>query len=200
MIKPIETVYSGYRFRSRLEARWAVFFDYARIDYQYEPEGYVLDDGTMYLPDFYLPDFDLFVEIKPFKRNNEEERRTWEDKCFRFAFNTNQSILLCYGEPAECIYRYLYTQFTDDDGGGTKRFESFFALIGDSISLVVDIVDADIEIYNINSDRVIGCLWKSTMWETARQQNVPWNISDDDYYGYAMLKARRARFEHGEVG
>lgn len=25
-IKPIETVYKGYRFRSRLEARWAVFF------------------------------------------------------------------------------------------------------------------------------------------------------------------------------
>ena len=25
-IKPIETVYNGYRFRSRLEARWAVFF------------------------------------------------------------------------------------------------------------------------------------------------------------------------------
>lgn len=26
-IKPIETHYNGYRFRSRLEARWAVFFD-----------------------------------------------------------------------------------------------------------------------------------------------------------------------------
>ena len=26
-IKPIETKYNGYRFRSRLEARWAVFFD-----------------------------------------------------------------------------------------------------------------------------------------------------------------------------
>ena len=26
-IKPIETNYKGYRFRSRLEARWAVFFD-----------------------------------------------------------------------------------------------------------------------------------------------------------------------------
>ena len=26
-IKPIETIYNGYRFRSRLEARWAVLFD-----------------------------------------------------------------------------------------------------------------------------------------------------------------------------
>ena len=26
-LKPIDTEYKGYRFRSRLEARWAVFFD-----------------------------------------------------------------------------------------------------------------------------------------------------------------------------
>ena len=42
-IKPIETIYNGYRFRSRLEARWAVFFDKIGIKYQYEPEGYEVD-------------------------------------------------------------------------------------------------------------------------------------------------------------
>lgn len=26
-IKAIDTIYKGYKFRSRLEARWAVFFD-----------------------------------------------------------------------------------------------------------------------------------------------------------------------------
>ena len=26
-LRPIETHYNGYRFRSRLEARWAVFFE-----------------------------------------------------------------------------------------------------------------------------------------------------------------------------
>lgn len=51
MIKPIETVYNGYRFRSRLEARWAVLFDGIGIRYRYEPEGFALDDGTLYLPD-----------------------------------------------------------------------------------------------------------------------------------------------------
>lgn len=55
-IKAIETYYNGYRFRSRLEARWAVFFDAAGIKYEYEPEGFTLSDGTRYLPDFYLPD------------------------------------------------------------------------------------------------------------------------------------------------
>lgn len=64
-VKAIETNYNGYRFRSRLEARWAVFFEAAFIDYEYEPEGFVLDDGTCYLPDFYLPQFHMYVEIKP---------------------------------------------------------------------------------------------------------------------------------------
>ena len=65
VIKPIETVYNGYRFRSRLEARWAVFFDAAGIPYQYEPEGFELADRTKYLPDFYLPKLDIYCEVKP---------------------------------------------------------------------------------------------------------------------------------------
>lgn len=64
MIKPIETIYNGYRFRSRLEARWAVFFDAAGIEYKYEAEGFDLGDGVYYLPDFYLPKRDLYVEVK----------------------------------------------------------------------------------------------------------------------------------------
>ena len=63
-IKAIETVYNGYKFRSRLEARWAVFFDAAFIEYEYEPEGFELEDGTRYLPDFYLPELKVFVEVK----------------------------------------------------------------------------------------------------------------------------------------
>lgn len=53
-IKPIETTYNGYRFRSRLEARWAVFFDAFCIMYEYEPEGFMLKYGMRYLPDFAL--------------------------------------------------------------------------------------------------------------------------------------------------
>lgn len=63
-IKAIETRYKGYRFRSRLEARWAVFFDAMGIKWQYEPEGFVLPDGTHYLPDFFLPTMNLWVEVK----------------------------------------------------------------------------------------------------------------------------------------
>lgn len=51
-MKPIETVYNGYRFRSRLEARWAVFFDTCGVTWEYEPEGFELPNGEKYLPDF----------------------------------------------------------------------------------------------------------------------------------------------------
>lgn len=68
-LKPIETYYNGYRFRSRLEARWAVFFDEAKIRYQYEPEGFEVKIGESkvirYLPDFYLPDLGVYAEVKP---------------------------------------------------------------------------------------------------------------------------------------
>ncbi len=50
-MKAIETYYNGYRFRSRLEARWAVVFDTLGIRYEYEPEGFETSAGP-YLPDF----------------------------------------------------------------------------------------------------------------------------------------------------
>ncbi|MFH9829375.1 hypothetical protein [Streptomyces bobili] len=66
-IRPIETSYAGHRFRSRLEARWAVFFDTLRISWEYEPQGYVVGpEGSRrpYLPDFWLPREKLWVEVK----------------------------------------------------------------------------------------------------------------------------------------
>jgi len=69
-LKAIQTQYNGFLFRSRLEARWAVFFDACGVKYEYEPEGYDLGNGLMYLPDFLLHDVDgrdggdLYVEVK----------------------------------------------------------------------------------------------------------------------------------------
>lgn len=61
---PIETHYNDLRFRSRLEARWAIFLDALSIPYQYEPEGYHLGSLGNYLPDFFLPTLNLWLEIK----------------------------------------------------------------------------------------------------------------------------------------
>jgi len=63
-IKAIETQYKGYRFRSRLEARWAVFFDALGVKWEYEKEGYDLGEAGWYLPDFWLPQIESFVEVK----------------------------------------------------------------------------------------------------------------------------------------
>lgn len=73
--KAIQTYYNGYHFRSRLEARWAVFFDALGVKYEYEPEGFETDDGTKYLPDFRVKCYgyrgetngephDLYIEVK----------------------------------------------------------------------------------------------------------------------------------------
>ncbi|MEU9797075.1 hypothetical protein AB0E27_42150 [Streptomyces sparsogenes] len=66
-IRAIETSYAGHRFRSRLEARWAVFFDKMGIRWEYEPQGYAVgpdSERKPYLPDFWLPKEKLWVEVK----------------------------------------------------------------------------------------------------------------------------------------
>lgn len=65
-IPTIQTLYDGVEFRSRLEARWAVFFNSIGVKWIYEPEGFDLDENIKYLPDFYLPYFESYFEVKPF--------------------------------------------------------------------------------------------------------------------------------------
>jgi len=80
-IKPIETHYKGYRFRSRLEARWAVFFDAMEYDWKYEPEGFVStqwETPVRYLPDFYLPSSKTWVEVKGSDESLKDDARRLE--------------------------------------------------------------------------------------------------------------------------
>lgn len=67
----IPTIYKGVTFRSRLEARWAAFFDEMDEPWEFEPEGFELPSGR-YLPDFWLPKFQIngyspgtYWEVKP---------------------------------------------------------------------------------------------------------------------------------------
>jgi len=63
-IKAIPTRYLGIDFKSKMEARFAKWCEDNNQRWPYEPEG--LTDGKQsYLPDFYLPDSKMIVEIKP---------------------------------------------------------------------------------------------------------------------------------------
>ncbi len=57
-VAAIPTRYAGCHFRSRLEARWAVFFDTIGIRWEYEPQGFIGAYGQHYLPDFLLPEIE----------------------------------------------------------------------------------------------------------------------------------------------
>lgn len=98
-LQPIETMYRGFRFRSRLEARWAVFLDAAEIPWQYEVEGYDLG-GVKYLPDFWLPRDETFLEIKPYKPGAYHEfmGQVWPTLT-RLADDSNREVYLIIGSP-----------------------------------------------------------------------------------------------------
>lgn len=72
-MKALETKYRGIKYRSRTEARWAVFMDELRIAYSYEPEGFDLG-GDWYLPDFWLPSPGVWLEVKGVEPTDRERR------------------------------------------------------------------------------------------------------------------------------
>lgn len=95
-IKPIETKYNGFKFRSRLEARWAIFFDMIGLKYEYEVEGFEMN-GIRYLPDFYIPSLDRWFEIKA-KPLSEYEMNKCEEFCLS-KDNENIKFSVLIGSP-----------------------------------------------------------------------------------------------------
>ncbi|GGJ87177.1 hypothetical protein GCM10011583_18400 [Streptomyces camponoticapitis] len=63
-IEALPTWYAGVTFRSALEAGWAATLDSLNIAWQYEPEAINLPSGSVYLPDFRLPDHGMWLEVK----------------------------------------------------------------------------------------------------------------------------------------
>lgn len=175
-IKAIETEYNGYKFRSRLEARWAVFFDACGIKYEYEPEGYEMD-GIRYLPDFRLSDIsnlegDLFVEVKGVLKDNDC------DKLYSFADRNNNLLLLRNIPSSESKERFINDiEENYDEDNEIKYFSvfmsgyygemAFIAINHDGNPIIVK------EVFEAKSD---------TDWDKTLS---------------AYKKARSARFEYG---
>jgi hypothetical protein len=93
-IEVIETTYNGIKYRSRTEARWALFFDKLGWNAEYEPEGYDLD-GLWYLPDFYVPEINAFCLIKGNEFNYIER-----EKARKLGILTQKNIIVLIGTPS----------------------------------------------------------------------------------------------------
>ena len=73
VIKAIPTLYKGVEFRSKLEARVAMFLDLGKIPWTYEPERLGNEKEEEYNPDFYLPETDDWIEVKGKRPGYEQE-------------------------------------------------------------------------------------------------------------------------------
>jgi len=181
-IRPIETLYNGYRFRSRLEARWAVFFDKLSVPYIYEPEGYELGDGIRYLPDFWLPTWDRWVEIKP--KLDEQNRRRAVDLLAALSGATGKIGLLFAGDvwPAR-------TQILAVDDGGVYSDYTRIAECRrcDGLCLLKTMDDGD-------DDGTGSFGWGEVGPHTCRDHEH-WPVENTERVMAAYRAARGARFE-----
>lgn len=57
--------YANVIMRSSWEAKFAHLCDQEHILWEFEPRTFQFDNGQRYTPDFYLPEYNIFVEIKP---------------------------------------------------------------------------------------------------------------------------------------
>lgn len=181
-MQAIQTVYKGYRFRSRLEARWAVFLDTLGAAWSYEKEGFDLD-GTWYLPDFWVDDWNVWLEIKGRAPSEEEE-----DKCSLLSQRSGRHVLLVSGEPWIEQDKNLYDVklFCDDPGrDGTAGWE--FGE-GRRCSEEIWLVSDDLGAFTL----------KPVPHE--RDDKYPLSGSFARTVVAALEAARGARFEHGESG
>lgn len=191
MFKAIETVYKGYRFRSRLEARWAVFFDELGLDWKYEAEGYDFD-GVRYLPDFeiHIPRITLLPDGSVVYDSEEKQKLFFEIKG---KYEITRSIIdrmstvtkyipltFCYGDPYEMNIIYF-------DGDVFSGKLSALCTHNSNIHLV-HLSEQQIVLSN---NMLFEC---KSVYDLARK--YPDFITGE--ITSAASEARQARFEYGE--
>lgn len=182
--KPIETRAFGYRFRSRLEARWATFFDALNVKWEYETEGFALN-GTPYLPDFRITinkrDGEFlsysYIEIKPI------DALTGEDLQKVTAYGkhkTDHPLTVFFGDP--------YTNFheTPTRAPLSPQEDGTLADLGNVDALfVVGALDPEAYAYMVENGAESNDAQAACIFATSRTM-------------LAAQKSREARFEHGE--
>lgn len=167
-IKAIPTLWRGRHYRSRLEARWAVFFDTMGLELVYEPEGFELSDGTRYLPDFYLPQVKWFAEVKPVFS------ATSDNKAFRFSQLTGLSSLILDHSPALRSYT------------GLQRLEG---------ATEPSNVEFSLDVWTFRKAFAEGRLWSDPDYIGMQLSDDDLGMAFSPRYQSGVLAANTARFE-----
>ena len=204
-VKAIETVYRGYRFRSRLEARWAVFFDAIGAEWEYEPEGFVLSDGTKYLPDFLLHNVygrgasEIYIEIKGVLTDEDLH------KISKFSFGSGkgkdgvaENPIIIFGKiPEERWIEGFWSERWSPKGGIEKEYNpghwclDFGDPYRETHFYDLAFSDGDWGYYTEPVAKKGGGLVLDYL-------DNPYDCVDRDLTFDAYKKARQARFEYGE--
>lgn len=185
-IKPIETWYKGIRFRSRLEARWAVFFDALDIRWEYESQGYVVD-GRPYLPDFHLTEWGTWVEVKGAVTALDHALMLAAAQYLPGARDGRPTLLLLGSipQPGKVDIAWIGLEVYDDPDHGQLVLDGHWGF-GSGVLESVDTSGAT----------AVSCgdehLWLEPTWAAGDQASPATNA--------AYRAARAARFEHGERG
>ena len=209
-IQAIETKYKGYRFRSRLEARWAVFFDALGIEWEYEKEGYELPkhyleknhddykdspDMLYYLPDFWLPQLKIFVEVKGESLTTEEFV-----KAMRLSLYSGEKVLIVKNIPATHKNKLCISEKSQNEYFGLCISASA------TTDLIIDDWDYN-DLYDTHWEHVyfIHCVkgFETMPLDWIFDHYVDVCGTPKDHFNHpniikAYEKARSARFEHGE--
>lgn len=194
-MKAIETRYAGCRFRSRLESRWAVFFDHMDIPWQYEPQGFVIG-GRPYLPDFLLPECGTWIEVKGSEAELDHE----------LMLAAACELPEVHGSGEEGPRLLILGPIPDPPDNGDLGWVGFIPMVGsfDGPSDEVFPVDQWWGFGNYGKNRRPWVL-ANTSSATPVGYDGPWLAPAVDYYEEpdaraAYEAARSARFEHGEKG
>jgi hypothetical protein len=207
MIKAIETQYKGYRFRSRLEARWALYFDDAGIEWDYEPEGFDLGDAGYYLPDFYLPKEGKWAEVKA-KSLNANER----EKAFALSSHCGLPVICLNNIPDPEMGLYSDNLVNIEFYiGADSDYSKDCWFANDLIQFYLDNACGNVEDLT-KSDSILrdALSWDIQYYKDKHNEKHPHHFEN----GYvknlecltsknlkrSLTKARSARFEHGEKG
>jgi hypothetical protein len=177
-----EVEYNGTKFTSPVESQWAVFFDTVGLKYLYKAVGFDIGGDVSYSPDVWLPELRFWVEVKLGEPTDEEKAL-----CQLVAGSSNCTGLMAIGAPEP---RDQLLVFSPRDTTGAGAFPR----------------QDEVRFYFADDRRNEGEFWllsdagaaASIGPQTGPDHDRPPGLYGATRRGYEA--ARRARFEHCEIG